>query len=401
MRKRKQVLQAYNIVVIALLVIGVVYICVRFLHPGFNEWTDNAMVHRDLTPVNARVQGFVKEIRFQEFQYVHKGDTLVVLEDTELALQEQQAEASEQGAQSGEQAVSAGMTTTDRNVATANAGAAVAGSGEQIASAQTSAAGAAVQSSQASTDEMRVEMENAHKDFNRYEQLLAKGAVTQQQYDNARTAYESARSRYQNAVARRNQAVAQHDVARANQKAASARLAQANAQTLSTASIKTQQEHALTQSRAGVKAAHSGSELARLRRSYTVITAPCDGYVGRKNIYVGQLIQPGQFIINIVNTDHVWIIANYRETQLKNITVGAKATFQADAIPGVTFNGRVESISLATGAAYGNMPVDNSTGNFVKVEQRVPVRIELTKDNNPKEVAKLISGLNVETKVDY
>lgn len=95
------------------------------------------------------------------------------------------------------------------------------------------------------------------------------------------------------------------------------------------------------------------------------------------------------------------IIANYRETQLKNITVGAKATFQADAIPGVTFNGRVESISLATGAAYGNMPVDNSTGNFVKVEQRVPVRIELTKDNNPKEVAKLISGLNVETKVDY
>lgn len=401
MSKRKQVLKAYNIVVIALLVIGVIYVCCRFIHPGSNEWTDNAMVHRDLTPVNARVQGYVKEIRFKEFQYVHKGDTLVVLEDAELALQEQQAEASERGAKSGQQAVSAGMTTTDRNVATASAGAQVAGSGEQIASAQTSAAGAAVRSSQASTDEMRVEMENARKDFNRYESLLAKGAVTQQQYDNARTAYESARSRYNNAVARRSQAVAQHDVARANQQAARARLAQANAQTKSTESVKAQQEHTLSQSRAGVAAAHSGSELARLRRSYTVITAPCDGFVGRKNIYVGQLIQPGQFIINIVNTDRVWVIANYRETQLRNIEVGAPVEFEADAIPGVTFNGRVESISLATGSAYGNMPVDNSTGNFVKVEQRVPVRIELTKDNDPKDVAKLISGLNVETEVDY
>lgn len=102
-----------------------------------------------------------------------------------------------------------------------------------------------------------------------------------------------------------------------------------------------------------------------------------------------------------MNTDRVWVIANYRETQLKNIEVGAPVEFEADAIPGVTFNGRVESISLATGSAYGNMPVDNSTGNFVKVEQRVPVRIELTKDNDPKDVAKLISGLNVETEVDY
>lgn len=401
MSKRKQVLKAYNIVVIALLAIGVIYVCSRFIHPGFNEWTDNAQVHRDLTPVNARVQGYIKEIRFKEFQYVHKGDTLVVLEDAELALQEQQARASEEGAQSGEAAVSAGMATTDRNVATANAGAQVAGSGEQIANAQTSAAGAAVESSQASIDEMRVEMENAHRDFNRFSALLDKGAVTRQQYDNARTAYESARSRYNNAVARGSQAVAQRNVARANQRQAQARLAQANAQTKSTESVKAQQKHTLSQSRAGVAAAHSGSELARLRRSYTVITAPCDGFVGRKSIYVGQLIQPGQFIINIVNTDRVWVIANYRETQLKNIAVGAPVEFKADAIPGVTFNGKVESISLATGSAYGNMPVDNSTGNFVKVEQRVPVRIELTSDNDAKEVAKLISGLNVETEVEY
>ncbi len=401
MNKRKQVLRAYNIVVIALLLLGAIYVCTRFVHIGRNEWTDNAMVHRDLTPVNARVQGYIKEIRFKEFQYVHKGDTLVVLEDAELALQEAQAEASEQGAQSGQDAVSAGMTTTDRNVTTASEGARVAGSGEQIATAQTSAAGAAVQSSQAGIDEMRVEMDNAAKDYNRYEALLKKGAVTQQQYDNARTAYEAARSRYNNAVARRNQAVAQHNVARANQQAARARLAQANAATKSTASVKAQQRHALSQSRAGVAAAHSSSELARLRRSYTVITAPCDGFIGRKNIYEGQLIQPGQLVVDIVNTDRVWVIANYRETQLKNISVGNDVEFEADAIPGVTFKGKVESISLATGSAYGNMPVDNSTGNFVKVEQRVPVRIELTKDNNPKDVARLISGLNVETKVEY
>ena len=146
MNKRKQVLRAYNIVVIMLLVLGVGYAVSRFVHLGSTEYTDNAMVHRHMTPINTRVQGFIKEIRFAEFQFVHKGDTLVVLEDAEYRLALAQAEAGVKGQKSGSSAVSAGMSTTASNVRAASAG----------------------------IDEARIQMENAQKDYQRFEQLLQK-----------------------------------------------------------------------------------------------------------------------------------------------------------------------------------------------------------------------------------
>ena len=123
--------------------------------------------------------------------------------------------------------------------------------------------------------------------------------------------------------------------------------------------------------------------------------------MGRKDIYVGQLVQPGQLMVNIIDSGSIWVIANYRETQMEHIRTGAPVTFTVDAIPDVTFHGTVGRISAASGAAYSNMPVDNSTGNFVKVEQRVPVRVELTRGNKAADVRRLLSGLNVECKVDY
>ena len=105
--------------------------------------------------------------------------------------------------------------------------------------------------------------------------------------------------------------------------------------------------------------------------------------------------------MNVIDQNSVWVIANYRESQMHHIAIGAPVEFEADAIPGVTFKGVVKSISAASGSAYSNMPVDNATGNFVKVEQRVPVRIELTEDNNEDDVKRLLSGLNVECEVDY
>ena len=162
-----------------------------------------------------------------------------------------------------------------------------------------------------------------------------------------------------------------------------------------------EQRQWLGQSEAGESVAEARLNLARLNLSYTVITAPCDGYIGRKDMHVGQLVQPGQLLVNMVDQRSVWVIANYRESQMHHIAVGAPVEFEADAIPGVTFKAKVESISSATGSAYSNMPVDNATGNFVKVEQRVPVRIELTADNNADDVKRLLSGLNVECVVDY
>jgi membrane fusion protein (multidrug efflux system) len=291
------------------------------------------------------VPGFIKEIRFDEFQFVHKGDTLVVIEDAEFRLALAQAEAGVKGQKSGTSAVSAGMSTTQSNVRVASAG----------------------------IDEARIQMENAQKDDHRFEQLLQKEAVTRQQYDHVKAQYEAARARYE---AARNRQQATHMVLG-------------------------EQQQRLGQSAANESVAEAQLNLARLNLSYTVITAPCDGYIGRKDIHVGQLVQPGQLLVNVIDQNTVWVIANYRESQMHHISVGAAVEFEADAIPGVTFKGVVKSISAASGASYSNMPVDNATGNFVKVEQRVPVRIELTEDNNETDVKRLLSGLNVECEVDY
>ena len=336
MNKRKQILRAYNIVVVTFLVLGVGYALSRFVHLGSTEYTDNAMVHRHLSPVNTRVPGFIKEIRFDEFQFVHKGDTLVVIEDAEFRLALAQAEAAVKGQKSGTSAVSAGMSTTHSNVRVASAG----------------------------IDEARIQMENAQKDYQRFEQLLQKEAVTRQQYDNVKAQYEAARARY--------------EAARSRQQA--------------TSMVLGEQQQRLGQSAAGESVAEAQLNLARLNLSYTVITAPCDGYIG---------VQPGQLLVNVIDQNSVWVIANYRESQMHHIAIGAPVEFEADAIPGVTFKGVVKSISAASGSAYSHMPVDNATGNFVKVEQRVPVRIELTEDNNEDDMKRLLSGLNVECEVDY
>ena len=200
---------------------------------------------------------------------------------------------------------------------------------------------------------------------------MKKDAVTRQQYDNAHARYLSAKARYEQASGRHQSA----------------------------ASVRNVQTRQLDGSQAGENVAEAQLNLARLNLSYTVIVATCDGVMGKKEIHEGQLVQPGQMLARIVDDNEVWVVANYRETQMPGITVGKQVEFTADAIPGVVFKGEVEALSAAAGNAYSMIPVDNATGNFVKVEQRVPVRIALTPDNDPEQVALLRAGLNVEAKV--
>ena len=341
---KKQIKRIYNIVIIAALVIFIGLIFSRFVHWGHVEYTDDAQVWRHITPINARVGGFIKEIRFEDYSRVKKGDTLVIIEDAEFRLALAQAEAGLRGSKSGSSAVSAGMNTTQSNVRAASAG----------------------------IEEARVQMENAQKDYQRFEQLLAKDAVTRQQYDNAKAQYEAAKARY--------------DAARNRQQA--------------TSQVLGEQQQRLGQSAAGESVAEAAVNLARLNLSYTVIVATCDGVMSRKDIHVGQLVQPGQQLARIVDDNQVWVVANYRETQMKHIQVGNKVEFTADAVPGVTYHGEVESIAAGTGSAFSPIPVDNATGNFVKVEQRVPVRIKVSTENTD-DMARLLAGLNVETEVLY
>ena len=346
MNNKKQAKRIYNVVIIAALVVFVGLICSRFVHWGNVEYTDDAQVWRHITPINARVGGFIREIRFDDYQHVSKGDTLVIIDDAEFRLALAQAEAGLRGSRSGSSAVSAGMSTTQSNVRAASAG----------------------------IEETRVQMENAKRDYERFEQLLQKDAVTRQQYDNAKAQYEAARARY--------------EAARSRQQA--------------TSLVLSEQQQRLGQSSAGVSVAEAQLDLARLNLSYTVIVATCDGVMSRKDIHVGQLVQPGQQLARIVDDHQVWVVANYRETQMKHIAVGQRVEFTADAVPGVVYVGEVQSIAAGTGSAFSPIPVDNATGNFVKVEQRVPVRISVSPtDNRAEDVARLLAGLNVETEVKY
>ena len=341
-RKTKKLV--YNTIVIALLVIGIGYVCTRFLHLGSVEYTDNAQVKQHITPINTRVQGFIKKIYFEEYKPIHKGDTLLVIEDAEFRLRLAQAEADLANALAGQQVTHAGIATIQNNLTVNDAG----------------------------IEEVCVQRANAERELQRYKKLLEEDAVTRQQYDNVKTAYDAINARYEQALRMKH----------------------------TTSLIKEEQTHQLGQNEAAVRLAQAAVDLARLNLSYTVIIATCDGMTGRKAIHEGQLVQPGQTLVDIVDNSDLWVIANYRETQLPNIKEGAEVIFTADAVPGIVYKGVVESISDATGAAFSMIPQDNATGNFVKVEQRIPVRISL-KGNKPEDLKHMRAGFNVECEVKY
>lgn len=341
---RKLKVRLYNIVVIALLLCGLWYVMSKFVHLGNVEFTDNAYVHQHITPISCRVQGFIREIRFDEYTPVHKGDTLVIIEDTEFRLHEAQAEAALSNALAGQRASATSVQTVQSNIGVNDAAIA----------------------------ECKAQLDNARREDERYARLLKRESVTRQQYDNVHTAYLAAQARYEQLTRSRR----------------------------STALVKDEQSHRLEQNAAAIRVAQAALDLARLNLSYTVILAPCDGVLGRKDINEGQLVQPGQTLADIVDSADKWIVANYRETQLRHITAGNRVDITVDALPGCRLTGTVQSISDATGSAVSMLPTDNATGNFVKVEQRIPVRIVID-DTSSEAYRRLRAGMSVECEVKY
>ncbi len=321
-----------------------IWIFTLFFHGPGVEFTDNAQIERRIVPVNSRVSGYIREIRFKEFEPVSKGDTLVIIDDADMRIGLARARADYQNAL-------AGRSVADRSVGVASANMAV---------------------SDAAIAEAKVLMDNAETNLERYRALLARDAVTRQQYDGAETDYKAKKARY--------------DML-SRQRSAS-----------SSVVIETRQR--ISQSDAGVELAEALVAQAELNLSYTVITAPCDGFTSRKDIQEGQLVQPGQTLLDLVDSSEVWVIANFKETQLSHIAVGSEAIVKVDALPSKEFEGRITAISTATGAALSILPQDNSAGNFVKVRQRIPVKIELSVAD-PSELNLLRAGMNVECEVRY
>lgn len=342
-RKNKKILR--NAFVITIILCGLFWVCSRFIHLGRVEYTDNAQIRRNIIPVNSRVQGYIKKVCFDDFQFVHKGDTLVVIESSEYALKVVQAKANYQNALMENTAMETVISTTANNLSV----------------------------SDANIEELRIRLLQAETDFHRYEQLYAQKAVTRQQYDNARADYEATNAKYDMLVRQKK----------------------------STSLVKDEQTQRLEQHQTNVEVARAAWELAELNLSYTVILAPCDGVTSRRAIQAGQLIQPGETLLSLVDYDQVWVIANYKETQTANIRSGMPVSIRVDAVPGVSYKGEVATLSHATGAQYSIIPQDNSSGNFVKVEQRVPVKIVFTNQNSREDINRLYSGMNVECEVNY
>uniref|UniRef100_UPI004055DA8C HlyD family secretion protein n=1 Tax=Alistipes sp. TaxID=1872444 RepID=UPI004055DA8C len=335
----------YNVLAIALLAVAIGWVCAKFVHLGSVEFTENAQVEQHIVPVDARIQGFVKEVRFGEYERVEKGDTLLIIEDAEFRLLLAQAEASYLNATTDKDAMHNVISTTQSNIAVTNA----------------------------TLEEARIRLDNAERNYLRFKNLLADGAVTRQQYDDMETEYEAAKARYEVLLKQR----------------------------ASVEAVGREQNTRLGQNDAGIAVAEAALDLARLNLSYTVVIAPCSGTTGRKNIHVGQLVHPGQRIVDIVDESEKWIVANYKETQIEHIAPGSEVEIEVDAVPGVTYRGVVRSLSRATGGSMSMLPQDNSSGNFIKIEQRIPVLIDFTEDNAAEDLERVGVGMNVECKVLY
>ncbi|CAM3858832.1 HlyD family secretion protein [Sphingobacterium prati] len=336
--KRRRRIWIVNIASVSVIVISIIWGIMVFFHINESVYTDDAQVDAHITPINSRISGYIKDIRFDEHQKVHKGDTLVILDDSEYRILLQNAKAS--------------LADAKANKTISQSGIAIASNGTTIANAN--------------IEEMKARLDNMETNYKRYASLVKDEAVTLYQFDQVKSEYEAMSAKYK------------------------ALLAQQQNSRLSTH----ESEQKVSVNDASLLKAKSAIDLAKLNLSYTIITAPYDGVLGRRNIEEGQLVQNGTPLVNIVRDEQKWVTANYTESQMKNIVLGGKVNIEIDALPGKTFEGEVAAISEATGSKYSAVPVDNSTGNFVKVQQRIPVRINFTASNSKRDIDLLRVGMN-------
>lgn len=345
-KKRKQLLRlkirniTLNTVCILLAFGGISWTVNYFWKYVNYEITNDAIVDQYIIPINIRVPGYIKEVRFTEHQQVKAGDTLLILDNREYCIKLKDARAALLDARASKDILSSGIETSHVNV------------GIQ----------------EANIAETRARLWQLEQDEQRYANLLAEESVSRQQYEQVKANYDAMKARYESLL--RQKTAAQSQYKETSKKSGSV-------------------EAAILRKEAEL-------EMAELNLSYTVVTAPFDGYMGRRTLETGQLVQAGQTLSYLVRGNDKWITANYKETQIGHIYIGQQVRIRVDAIDNRIFHGTVTAISEATGSKYSLVPTDNSAGNFVKIQQRIPVRIDLT-DVSPEDMNLLRAGMMVET----
>jgi membrane fusion protein (multidrug efflux system) len=323
-----------SMVVVVLLIWGIVNLLDLYQY----EQTEDAQLEAYINPLTARVSGFIKEIRYGENQKVKKGDTLLIIDSREYQLNQLQADAAVRNSKEQVEVITSNIKTA-RDLAL-------------VSRARISGA--------------KSKLVRQQLEFGRFKKLFAAESATSQQMEQVKSDLEMAESEYQ--------------VALSNYSASNSKVKELQSQ--------------LSPLHSEIRKREISADRNALDLSYTVLTAPYDGKIGKRLIQVGQQIQIGQTLAFILDQQSgIWVVANFKETQLKNLHIGQDVKVHTDAFPDKEIWGKIESLSPATGARYSLLPPDNSTGNFVKIAQRIPVKINI--DNRSKDLAFLSPGMNV------
>lgn len=325
-------------IILACVIIGIgIYVYAKVTYSLSHESTDDAQVDGTIYPVLSRVAGYVDSVDFQDNQHVTKGMLLVKIDDRDLMIKVEQSQTALENAQ-------ASVSVSEANVANAEA---------------------SVATAQASVNAQQVQVDKTGKDFTRAENLLKTGTYTQQEYDNAKAAYDAANDAM--TIAQKQYSAAQ-------------------------VSLKSAQDQ-VSVAQAVVQQRQADLDYAKLQLSYAHIYSPGNGNTSKKNVDVGQYVQPGQTLFSVVDDTDIYVTANLKETQVSDVKLGQKVEIDVDAFGSTPLWGTVQSFSAATGARFSLLPPDNATGNFVKVVQRVPVKIVF--NPNQQLVRELRPGMSV------
>lgn len=377
--------------IIIILLVLVVAAGAFYWHSTFSEDTDDAQVNGHLIQVSSRINGTVIKVNVDENQYVTKGTVIAELDpaDYQVAVDNAQAALDSAKAAAEAQQVNVPITSINTGSTLSSAGADVSGSRAAVLQAERQ-----VEAAHAKVAEAKANSVKADADLERYKPLVAKDVISKQQYDAAVAAADAAHASLNDALASAQAAEQGVQVARdrESQSQASYKSAETGPRQVLAQSARAKQAVAQAEQ------AQAQLEQAKLNLSYTKIVAPANGIITRKSLELNQNVSAGQNLLTLVSLDDIWVTANFKETQLKHITAGQPVEIAVDST-GKSYHGKVTQIGGATGSVLSLFPPENATGNYVKVVQRVPVRIDFTDLANEDKNHQLRPGLSVEPNV--
>jgi membrane fusion protein (multidrug efflux system) len=426
--KRRRLFIIGGVVLLVAVIAGVGY----WLYERQFESTDDAFIEGDITQISPKVSAYISRIYVKNNQLVHKGDLLVELDpkDFEAKLEQARAQLRVTQAQHGQAQANVDLTrkTTGAsqsqarsNVETARNNVAQNRAASEAKRSQILQAQTAVKTAQANLAQTRAQIQQAEGDlhlaqveFDRRQKLYDNGDISKQNLDQATSALQTARSQFNSAQKQIDAAQSRVDEARANVSTAQENFHQSEAQVdlsksqvgesagrLEDANAAPERvsvsESQVGTSEASIEQAEAAVHQAELELSYTKVFAPEEGYITRKTIEEGQLVQIGAPLMAISQSNEVWVTANFKETQLGLMHPGQTVDIYIDAYPNQTFRGRVESFQAGTGSRFSVLPPENATGNYVKVVQRIPVKIVF--DPPPDDAHRLVPGMSVQPTV--